>query len=330
MEILDCTLRDGMHALATPLTPEQASRVIGGLTRAGVKVIEAGKPSGLGSPHAQISDEAYMQAMLPWQDSASVGMFCTPKFATDELLELAARYRLGFLRIGSTPQNVDGAEEVIKKVRNLGIFVRFSLMRVYAVSASQAAECVARVADMGADAVTLMDSAGTMLPRQVVEYVDKCSHACNIPVGFHGHDNLGLSMANALAAIEAGAQSLDGALTGLARSAGNAPTEMLCALLERIGTPIGVELPTLLDFVDGELKELFQSGRGVKVIDLLFGLSGFHSGSLKIATQLAERYSIPMQSLFLGMVEKGAESYSEADMEDLASSIAASGPVGHC
>ena len=62
--------------------------------------------------------------------------------------------------------------------------------------------------------------------------------AVEVPVGFHGHNNLGLSVANALAAVEAGAASLDGAIGGLARSAGNAPTEMLCAVLQNRVRPL--------------------------------------------------------------------------------------------
>ena len=77
-----------------------------------------------------------------------------------------------------------------------------------------------------------MDSAGTMVPEQVDAYVRALKAAVAIPVGFHGHNNLGLSVANALAAQEAGATVFDCGLLGMARSAGNCATELAAAAFQ--------------------------------------------------------------------------------------------------
>ena len=74
-----------------------------------------------------------------------------------------------------------------------------------------------------------------------------------IPVGFHGHSNLGLSQANALAAAEAGADEVDGGLLGMARSAGNCATELAVATLSHQGLLDGVDLYKLLRYEDEEL-----------------------------------------------------------------------------
>ena len=91
------------------------------------------------------------------------------------------------------------------------------------------------VESFGLDEITIMDSAGTMMPHQVSEYVKAMVAAVDIPVAFHGHNNLGLSVANAIAAAEAGGTVFDCGLLGMARSAGNCATELLVATFQRFG-----------------------------------------------------------------------------------------------
>ena len=88
---------------------------------------------------------------------------------------------------------------------------------------------------MGLDFITIMDSAGTMSPDEVKAYVSRMVRRVSIPVGFHGHDNLGLSVADAVAAYREGAEIIDCGLMGMARSAGNLATEMAVAVFERLG-----------------------------------------------------------------------------------------------
>lgn len=67
------------------------------------------------------------------------------------------------------------------------------------------------LADCGLDEITIMDSAGTMMPHETEAYTKELVAAVDIPVAFHGHNNLGLSVANAIAAAEAGPPSLTAA-----------------------------------------------------------------------------------------------------------------------
>ena len=127
------------------------------------------------------------------------------------------------------------------------------MMKAYICSPEQLAEEAKMLAEAGVDIITIMDSAGTMYPHETTSYVKALKEKAGIPVGFHGHSNLGLSQANALAAAEAGADEVDGGLLGMARSAGNCATELAVATLSHQGLLDGVDLYKLLRYEDEEL-----------------------------------------------------------------------------
>ena len=129
------------------------------------------------------------------------------------------------------------AKDLIKEIRGCGIKVRTSLMKGYILPPDELAEEARSLERYGAQAVTIMDSAGYMLPDEVKKYVEAMIKKVSIPIGFHGHNNLGLAVANGLAALQAGATSIDCGVMGMARSVGNIPTEVFIAalfVLERV------------------------------------------------------------------------------------------------
>lgn len=312
MEILDCTLRDGGHALKEPFSTDAAATIIEGLLHSGVKVIEFGKPSGIGSPKKGVTDEAYLQAALPYAGQGELGMFCSPKFFGEKELEIACQYRLGFLRVGTNAPSVEPSESVITKARKAGIKIRFSLMQAHLIPPRALAENARKVAGYGAQSITIMDSTGTMMPSQVKEYVEALVKAVDVPVGFHGHNNLGFSVANALAALDSGASSIDGAIGGLARSAGNAPTEMLCAVLEKLGRPTGIDWYRLLDFIDQKFSAMIPDLKGIPPIDIIFGYAGFHSRNLATAQTVARSEGVNLYRLIVEVSRYGEPNPDEA------------------
>src|SRR5690554_8113557 len=69
-------------------------------------------------------------------------------------------------------------------------------------------------------------------------------------IGFHGHHNLGMGIANSIAAIEAGASRIDGSVAGLGAGAGNTPLEVLCAVLDRMNVETGIDLYKIMDVAE--------------------------------------------------------------------------------
>jgi 4-hydroxy 2-oxovalerate aldolase len=312
LEILDCTLRDGGHALKGSFTSDATVTIIEGLLQSGVKVIEFGRPSGIGSPKGTVSDEAYLEAVQPFIEKGELGMFCRPDFFGEDQFELACRYHLGFLRVGTNAANVEPSEKVIGKARGAGIKIRYSLVQAHSIPPAALAENARKVAGYGAQSITIMDSTGTLLPAQAGEYVDALVNAVDVPVGFHGHNNLGFSVANAMAAIDAGALSIDGALGGLARSAGNAPTEMLCAVLEKQGKSTGVDFYRLLKFIDEKMSVLVPDMKNIPPLDIIFGYAGFHSRNLDMAKTVALDKGVDLYRLIVEVMRYGQPNPDEA------------------
>lgn len=285
MKLLDCTLRDGGNVVGKGFTRELTILMIEGLIDCNLKTIEMGNCLGIGAYETNnaispLNDMEYLELVGPYLNKAEIGMFIGVKNATQENISIAHDNGLHFLRIGANAGEGESAKNAIKHMKKLGIKSRFAIMKGYILSPKDLAEEAKRLESYGLDEVTIMDSAGTMIPSQVREYVQEMSKAVKIPVGFHGHNNLGLSVANAIAAFESGAASLDCGLMGMARSAGNLSTEAAVATFKRMGLLEDVDFYKLLYFIDEKLEPLMKAynyHNPIKPIDVVYGYAGCHS-----------------------------------------------------
>ena len=201
---------------------------------------------------------------------------------------------------------------------------RYSLMKAYVLSPKELAEEAKMLADCGLDEITIMDSAGTMMPHETEAYTKELVAAVDIPVAFHGHNNLGLSVANAIAAAEAGATVFDCGLLGMARSAGNMPTELAVALMHQQGKALDVDLYKLLEFEDQELipameKEGYHAP--LKPKDLILGYSGAHSSFMRTFKAVAQDCGVDLYHLIVETSKVDRKSPSEDLMRQVAAQI---------
>jgi 4-hydroxy 2-oxovalerate aldolase len=81
----------------------------------------------------------------------------------------------------------------------------------------------------GARGIIIMDSTGSFIPSDVTERITALK-ILDLPIGFHGHDNFRLAVANSLAAIESGATIIDVTMKGFGAGAGNTPLEVMATL----------------------------------------------------------------------------------------------------
>lgn len=306
MKILDCTLRDGANVVGMGFDAQLTKMMIEGMLKVGITMIEMGNAHGIGaieaSERAPLSDIEYLELIQPYLSKAEMGMFMMKKYASQENIDLAAKYGLRFLRIGANAGDGAGAFEGIRKVKAAGLKCRYSLMKAYVLGPEELAEEAKMLADCGLDEITIMDSAGTMMPDQVEEYVKSLVSAVDIPVGFHGHNNLGLSVANALAAQRVGATVFDTGLLGMARSAGNCATELLVAAFQRKGWMGDIDLYSLLDFLDNELipaMKTYDYKPAVLPLDIILGYSGCHSGYTKLFMDIANQMNVSLYKLII-------------------------------
>lgn len=307
MKLLDCTLRDGANVVGNGFSEELTVSVIEGLLNCGITTIELGNAKGIGAydqlgSTAPLTDKEYMKLAGKYADKGELGLFMLAKCAKEENIRMAADQGVRFIRVGNNAGDGEQSAAAVRQVKAAGMTCRYSLMKAYICTPEQLAKEAAMLEQEGVDVITIMDSAGTMTPRQTTDYVQTMKAAVSIPVGFHGHNNLGLSQANAIAALEAGAQELDCGLLGMARSAGNCSTELLVAALQREGYLSEVDLYKLLQYLDDSLipaMERYEYHTAVKPQDLILGMSGCHSTFLGMFQRIAQQMQVPLYPLIM-------------------------------
>jgi 4-hydroxy 2-oxovalerate aldolase len=118
-------------------------------------------------------------------------------------------------------------------------------------------------------------------------------------VGFHAHNNLGLAIANTLAAIEEGADVVDGCLAGLGAGAGNTPTEVLVAVLDRLGYETGVDLYTVMDAAEDLVRPLMTRPQVIDKGALSLGYAGVYSSFLLHTFRAAEKFGLDPRDILI-------------------------------
>ena len=291
-------------------------------------MIEFGNAKGLGAEDlgfaGPVSDRRYFELAQPYLDKAEIGMFLNAKRYKEENVKAAAESGLCFLRVGADAGDAEKYIDVIRTVKKYGLKCRYSLMKAYLLTPEELAEEGKKLEEYGVDEMTIMDSAGCMLPDEVKEYVTELKKAVTIPVGFHCHNNLGMSAANALAAIEAGTDLLDCGLLGMARSAGNLATEVATALAQKKGEAREVDFYGLLNFLESELIPAMKTHGyepPITPIELILGCSGAHSSFMKTFKAIANEYGIDVKRLIMETSKVDRKSPSEELMRKTAEKI---------
>ena len=309
MKLFDCTLRDGGNVLGNGFPKDLTLLMLEGLLANNITLIEYGNAYGIGAYDADgktapLTDLEYLDLAQPFLSRGDIGMFIGVKNASETNIELAASKGMKFLRLGENAGDARNAKEGIALMRKYKIFPRYALMKAYIVSSKKLAEECKMLEDWGVGAVSIMDSAGTMTPEQTAEYTEALVNAINIPVSFHGHNNLGLSVANAIAAEHSGAKEIDSGLLGMARSAGNLPTEMAVAVFQRNNKLKKVNFLGLLDFIDKQLAPAMAKHdyrAAVVPEDIILGIAGCHSNFLGLFKEIAAAEKVNLYQLIINV-----------------------------
>ncbi|MER7681613.1 4-hydroxy-2-oxovalerate aldolase [Streptomyces sp. NPDC096934] len=300
ISVCDTTLRDGSHSVAHQFTLEDIRAVTSGLNAAGVQVVEVTHGDGLGGSSFNYgfgaeSDLDLIRVARMELTSSKLAALLLPGIGTIDDLKEAAAEGIDVVRVATHCTEADIAIQHLKAARQLGLETVGFLMMSHMTSPSALAEQAQIMRESGAGTVYVVDSAGALLPHQVVERVEALRSRLDddVTIGMHAHNNLGVGVANALAASQAGADILDGSCHGLGAGAGNAATEVLVAALDRAGADTGIATRQLIDVAEdvvaqrcaGKLPSL---DRG----SLLLGYAGIYSSFLLHARRAADRYGV--------------------------------------
>ena len=296
LDVLECTLRDASYSIDFQFDVNDTAIIARLLEDAGFRFIEIGHGVGLdasemGKGVAASTDEEYLKVASENIKKAKFGMFFIPGIGKRESIDLAVDYGMEFIRIGTNITQVDEAEEYIKLAKKYDMYTSSNLMKTYAITPQEALEQARKVVEWGVDIVTVVDSAGGMLPHEVKEYIGLMHDNLDVRLGFHGHNNFTLGVANTLAAIEAGATIVDSTLQGLGRSAGNTPTEILLIVLEKLGYDLPYDIGKTLAIGEKYIKPLIKK-QGIDPLDIVSGYALFHSSFTKTVFDTAEEEGV--------------------------------------
>jgi 4-hydroxy-2-oxovalerate aldolase len=306
--LTDCTLRDGSYQNNFGFTAEDTAMLSARLDKAGFPEIEVGHGLGLMGAlrvgcAAAATDAEYIDAARGAVKHAKLGIFAIPGIATAESVVDAARRGIDILKVGVVAGKVDHGEAMVKLCQDNGVVPYVFFMQSSLVSAEVLADNAATAAKWGCSRVYVVDSAGFMMPHDVSNYVSALRARANIAVGFHGHNNLHMAMANVVAAIVAGADSIDCTLRGLGRSSGNAQTEAVALVLSRLGYRTGIDILAVIQAADEDIGTRFP-GYGNEGIDLAIGFAGLHSRFVDDVNRIAEEHYIQPIDLLLAVGER--------------------------
>jgi len=302
--IHDVSLRDGSHAVGHKLSAGQVGAYAEAADKAGIPSIEIGHGNGLGASSLQVGESAVpdMEMVRAAREKILKGKLCVfmiPGFATiNKDLKPAIDAGADVVRVAAHCTEADITERHISYVRERGKSVYGVLMMSHMAAVEVLLEEAQKMESYGAEGVVLMDSAGAFFPADVRDRVGLLSSKLNIPVGFHAHNNLGLAVANAMAAVESGATIVDGSARGFGAGAGNTPIELLVAVFNKLGYDTGIDLYRALDAAETAESVLIKSLPATKSMSIVSGLAGVFSGFAKHVERVAGEYKVDPRDIF--------------------------------
>ena len=324
-KILETTLRDGSYAVDFKFTPKDTATIASALEQIGFELIEVGHGLGLhalekGKGEAAARDVEYLEAASSVLKKAKFGMFCIPGIARLEDIDIAAEYGMHFIRIGTNINELEGTSSYFERAKKHNMYVSSNLMKSYAVSAKDFGRYTNLAQSYGADIAVLVDSAGGLFPKDIEEYFKYSKDECDIQLGFHGHNNLGLAIANTLKAVELGAAIIDTSLKGIGRSAGNAATEMMVIILKKLGYKLAIDEYAAMDLAEKYISPLIHSIENTP-ISITTGYAQFHSSFMGTILKYAEKYRVDPRELIVKLTEKDKVHAPESLVEQLSFEI---------
>ena len=304
------------------------------LDRAGVPVIEVAHGDGLAGSSfnygfSATSELTLIEAAREEATRARIACLLLPGVGTVEDLHEAASAGASIVRIATHCTEADVAIQHFGAARELGLETVGFLMLSHMADPATLARQARIMTNAGCQCVYVVDSAGALIMRQASERVEALVQELgdDAQVGFHGHQNLSLGVANTLLAYEAGARQLDGSTAGLGAGAGNTPTEILVAVMDRLGIETGIDVAGVLDAAEEVVRPYMTRAPAMDRSSIVLGYAGVYSSFLLHAERAAERYGVKAEDLLMEVGRRRYVGGQEDMIIDIAIELAAKSTV---
>ena len=306
VRVTDTSLRDGSHAKRHQFTESEVRSIVGALDEAGVPLIEVAHGDGLGGSSfnygfSKTPERALIKAAVETTTRSRIAALMLPGVGTKDDITAAAELGVQVIRIATHCTEADVSEQHFRLARDTGLETVGFLMMAHSASPETLAKQARIMADAGCQCVYVVDSAGAMVMEDASDRVAAvvAEVGSDAQVGFHGHENLSLSVANTVLAIRAGAVQVDGSTRRFGAGAGNTSVEALAAVLERLGIRTGIDVLKIIDAAEDVVRPVMDEECVLDRLALIMGYAGVYSSFLKHAYRAAERYGVSGAEILL-------------------------------
>ncbi len=335
IRITDSTLRDGSHAMAHRFSEEHVRSIVHALDGAGVQVIEVTHGDGLGGSSfnygfSLVDDIQLVAAAVDEASQAKIAVLMLPGLGIVDDLRRAHGAGASVARIATHCTEADVSRQHFRAATDLGMETVGFLMLSHRASPEKLAEQARIMVDAGAQCVYVVDSAGALVlgdaQARVQAVLDEIGPQAQ--VGFHGHQNLSMGVANSVLAYQAGARQVDGALLALGAGAGNSPTEVLAATFDRLGVPTGVDVQAALAAAEEVVKPIIPRLPHMDRSSIVQGYAGVYSSFLLHAERAGARYNVAPHEILQRVGDAGYVGGQEDMIIDIALQLAEERDLG--
>ena len=301
--ITDSSLRDGNHSVKHTISLKSIKRYCQFADLSKIPIIEVGHGNGLGASSILIGESTHTDKEIiitarKHLPNSKLGVHIIPGLATigkdiDQAIDLG----VDVFRVASHCTEATVAKSHIEYLRKKNKIVFGVLMMSALASVEELVNNAKIMEDYGAEAIIIMDSTGTYLPFDVEERIQALRNKISIKIGFHAHNNLGLSVYNSIIAVQNGATYIDGCIRGFGAGAGNTPLEVLIPVLEKYNYHLSIDFNRLIKEADNVMNYLIPSTPHISPVNILTGLNRLFSGFEKPIIQASKINNLEYSSL---------------------------------
>lgn len=311
--INDVTLRDGMHAIRHQYSKEQIAELTRAIDDSGADIIEATHGDGLGGSSIQYgfskeTEEDIIKTAVANAGNAKIGVLLLPGIGVIEHLERAHGWGAQVARVATHCTEADVSEQHIRKAVELGMDTVGFLMMSHRTTPEKLLEEAKKMESYGAETIYVVDSAGALTMDDTRKRMSIFRENLNsqTKIGFHGHNNLSLGVANSMVAIEEGADRIDASLAGMGAGAGNTATEELVAVMNKMGIEHNLDLYKTMDAAENLMKPMMERPVQIDRLSLTLGYTGVYSSFLLFAERAGKEYGVDARDILTRISEMGA------------------------
>ena len=329
LRLTDTCLRDGSHHKRHKFTKAEVRSIVAALDDAGVPVIEVTHGDGLGGSSfnygfSRTPEQELIKAAAETAKHARIAFLMLPGVGTMDDIRAAQAGGGQICRIATHCTEADTSRQHFRLARELGLETVGFLMMSHTQPPEVLAQQARIMVDAGCQCVYVVDSAGALVLEQVADRVSavvaEIGHEAT--VGFHGHENLGLGVANTVIAARAGATQIDGSVRRFGAGAGNTPLEAFVGVADKLGWRTGADFLKLLDASEDVIRPAMPEECRLDRMTMMMGYAGVYSSFLKHAGNAADRYGVSGSQILLRAGQRKLIGGQEDQLIDIALELA--------